>query len=223
MPKKNRDEDEDEDEDEEKKEPFDFFRFFEDPNKFFSDPNKFLMDPNKLFQSKHFRHMFKEIFEKIMENLPSEFRNLSPEEIMREFTKHKGKFGFPIMYGFNINIGPDGKPTIDSFGNVKAKPYSGDPEVKNVREPMTEVNEQGDQIIVICEMPGVMRDEIELKATTRSLTISTKSKDKGRNYYKEVELPSAINSDYARARYTNGILEVKLKKIDEKQTDIKID
>ncbi|GAH56450.1 unnamed protein product, partial [marine sediment metagenome] len=62
MPKKNRDEDEDKDE--EKKDPFDFFKFFEDPNKFFSDPNKFLLDPNKIFQSKQFRHMFKDIFKR---------------------------------------------------------------------------------------------------------------------------------------------------------------
>ncbi len=221
MPKKNKDDEEDEDE--EKGDPYDFFKYFDDPNKFFSDPNKFLIDPNKLLRSKDFRRLFKEIFEKIRNNLPSEFQNLSPEDITKEFMKNKSKFGFPFMYGFNINIGKDGKPTIDSFGNIKAKPYSGEPEVKKVREPMTEVNEEGDQIIVICEMPGVTREEIELKATTNSLTISTKFKDKGRNYYKEVELPSAINSDYARARYTNGILEVKLKKIDEKQTDIKID
>lgn len=221
MPKKNRDDEEDEDE--EKGDPFDFFKYFNDPNKFFSDPNKFLLDPNKLFKSKDFRRLFKEIFEKIKNNLPSEFRNLSPEDITKEFMKNKSKFGFPFMYGFNINIGKDGKPTIDSFGNIKAKPYSGEPEVKKVREPMTEVNEEGDQIIVICEMPGVTKDEIELKADPRELTISTKSKDKGRNYYKVVKLPSSINSDYARARYTNGILEVKLKKIAEKQTDIKID
>jgi HSP20 family protein len=181
------------------------------------------MDPNKLFSSKEFRRLFKDIFEKIMGNLPSEFQNLSPEDIMRELTKNKDKFGFPIMYGFNINIGPNGKPTIDSFGNLKARPYSGEPEVKKVREPLTEVNEEGDQIIVICEMPGVTKDEIELKATRDSLTISTKSKFQGRAYYKEVKLPSAINSDYAKARYTNGILEVKLKKIDEEQTHIKID
>ncbi|MFX1366441.1 MAG: archaeal heat shock protein Hsp20 [Promethearchaeota archaeon] len=220
MPKKNNDENEDEKE--EKKDTFDFYKFFEDPQKFFSDPNKFLLDPNKIFQSKQFRHMFKDIFERIMKNLPPEFQNLSPEEIMREFKKNQSKFGFPIMYGFNINLGPDG-PTIDSFGNVKPKPYSGEPEVKKVREPLTEVSEQDDNIIIICEMPGVTREEIEIKATTRSLTISTESKDKGRNYYKEIELPSPINSDYARARYTNGILEVKLKKIDEKQTNIKIE
>ena len=223
LPKKNRDDDEDEDEDEKKKEPFDISKFFEDPNKFFSDPNKFLIDPTKLFRSKDFQRLFKDLFEKIANNLPPELQNLSPEDIMREFTKHKGKFGFPIMYGFNINIGPDGKPIIDSFGNLKAKPYSGEPEVNKVREPLTEVNEHGDQIIVICEMPGVTKEEIELKATRDSLTISTKSNIKGRAYYKEIKLPSTINSDYARARYTNGILEVKLKKIDEKQTDIKID
>ncbi|MFX0140352.1 MAG: archaeal heat shock protein Hsp20, partial [Candidatus Hodarchaeota archaeon] len=206
-----------------KKEPFDFYKFFEDPKKFFSDPNKFVIDPTNLFRSKDFQRLFKDIFERIVDNLPSEFQNLSPEDIMKEFTKYKGKFGFPIMYGFNINIGPDGKPTIDSFGNLKAKPYSGEPEVKKVREPLTEVNEEGDQIIVICEMPGVTKDDIEIKADPRELTISTKTKDKGRNYYKVVKLPSTINTDHARARYTNGILEVKLKKIDEKQTDIKID
>ena len=221
MPRKNNEEDEDEDE--ERREPFDFSKFFKDPNKFFSDPSKFITDPAKIFRSKDFRRLFRDIFDKIADNLPPEFQNLSPEDIMKEFKKHKGKFGFPIMYGFNINIGPDGKPIIDSFGNIKAKPYSGEPEVKKVREPLTEVNEEGDQIIVICEMPGVTKDDIELKASRDSLTISTKSKVKGRSYYKEVKLPSAINSDYARARYTNGILEVKLKKIDEQQTDIKID
>ena len=69
MPKKTREEDEDEDK--EKKDPFDFFKFFEDPSKFFSDPNKFSLDPNKIFQSKQFRHMFKDIFERIMRDLGS--------------------------------------------------------------------------------------------------------------------------------------------------------
>ncbi len=218
MPKKNRNEEDDEDKDE----MYDFFKAFGDPRKFFSDPN--FIDPNKLFKSKQFRNLFKEIFKKISHNLPPGFRNLSPEDIAKEFMKmDKSKFGFPFTYGFNINIGRDGKPTIDSFGNIKAKPYSGEPEVKQSREPLTEVNEQDDQIIVICEMPGVTKEDIELKATTHSITISTKTKSKGRKYYKEVDLPSAINSDYARARYTNGILEVTLKKIDEQQKNINVD
>ena len=43
------------------------------------------------------------------------------------------------------------------------------------------------------------------------------------HYYKNIKLNSTLNSDVAKARYTNGILEVRLKKIDEKRTNIQID
>ena len=222
MPKK--DKYDDEDEEDEEQDPFDFSKFFSDPSKFFSDPNKFLIDPNKLFGSKQFRQLFNDLFEKISKNLPPEFQNLSPKDLMREFRKNKSKFGLnsPIMYGFNINLNKDGKPTINSFGNIKTKPYSDKPEVQKAREPLTEVDEEEDQIVVICEMPGVDRDDIELEATSDSLIISTKEKA-NIHYYKKIKLTSAINSDVAKARYTNGILEVRLKKIDEKPTNIQID
>jgi len=198
-----------EDEDDDIESPFDF-------NKFFSDPNKF-------FKSKQFRQLFKGIFDQIA-NSP-EFRNLSPTDIMKEFMKNKDKFGFkgPIMYGFNMSVGPNGKPKIDSFGNIKSKPYSGKPQVQKSRAPLVEVDELEDQLVIIAEMPGVSKDDIELKATTNSLTISTKSSQEGRKYYKEIELPVPINSDYAKARYVNGILEIKLKKAGEKHKNIKVD
>ncbi|MHA2005869.1 MAG: archaeal heat shock protein Hsp20 [Promethearchaeota archaeon] len=222
MPKDDNYDDEENEDDEEN--PFDFFKYFGDPNKIFSDPSKFAVDPNKLFSSKQFRRIFKDIMNQISKNLPSEFQNLSPEELRREFMKNKSKFfKGPFMYGFNINLGKDGKPTIDSFGNIKTKPFSGKPEVQKAREPLTEVSDEGSQIVVICEMPGVTKEDIELKAATHSITISTKTTEKGWNYYKEVELPTAINSDFANARYVNGILEVRLKKIDEKHTNIKIE
>jgi HSP20 family protein len=222
MPK--RDEYDDEEDDEEEENPFDFFKFIDDPSKFPSDPSKFFMDPNKLFSSKQFRQLFNDIFEKISKNLPPEFKNLSPEDLMREFRKNKSKFGLnsPIMYGFNVNIDKDGKPKIDSFGNIKPKPYSGKPIVKSKREPLVEVVEEKDQIIVIAEMPGVDRNDIELEATSDSLIISTKE-NANRDYYKNVKLTSAVNLDVAKARYTNGILEVRLTKIDKKRTNIQID
>lgn len=206
MPKKDNYDDDDEGDDFDS--PFDFPDFFS--------------DPSKLFKSKQFRRLFKEIFGKVIKGLPPEFQNLSPEDIQKELMKNKDKFGFPFMYGFNVNIGPNGKPIVDSFGNIKAK-TSGKPKVDPSREPLVEINEETDQFIVIAEMPGVKKDEVELKATSRSLTISTKADSFGKKYYKEVELPAAINSDYAKARLQNGILEVKLKKIDEKHTNIKID
>ena len=65
--------------------------------------------------------------------------------------------------------------------------------------------------------------DIQLNATNRSITISTEKIVSGRSYFKEIDLPAAINQDYAKARYTNGILEVRLKKIKEKGKPIDIE
>jgi len=209
--RKDEDEDEDENEDDRVDIPFNFFNNFD----------------SQFFDSKQFKQIFKEIYKKISEFLPPQFRNLSPEDVQKMFMENKSKFGFPggpFVTGFNISIKPDGTPVVDSFGNIKTKPGDpGEPKEYGIRKPLVEINEEPTQIIVVAEMPGVTKEEIELKATSHSLTISTKASDSDRNYYKEVELPTAINSDYAKARYQNGILEVKLKKIDEKHTNIKVD
>jgi HSP20 family protein len=207
------DEYDDEKEEDEYEDFLDRFKDLGDPSKLFGN-----FDPAKLFNSKEFQKMFKEIFKQLAKNLPKELQGLSPEEITREFMK-KG----PIMYGFNIGFGPDGKPIMDSFGNLEKEPISGKRKVRETREPLVEVNEDQDQIIVIAEMPGVSKEDIELNATNRSLTISTEKIVFGRSYFKEIDLPTAINSDYAKARYTNGILEVKLKKLKEKGKPIDIE
>jgi len=208
-----KDEYDDEDDEDEYEDFLNRFKDLGDPSKLFGN-----FDPAKLFNSKEFQKMFKEIFKQLAKNLPKELQGLSPEEITREFMK-KG----PIMYGFNIGFGPDGKPIMDSFGNLEKEPISGKRKVRETREPLVEVNEDQDQIIVIAEMPGVSKEDIELNATNRSLTISTEKIVFGRSYFKEIDLPAAINSDYAKARYTNGILEVKLKKLKEKGKPIDIE
>ncbi len=210
MPRKNEEDDEDEEDNFES--PFDFFKFF--------------TDPNKIFKSKQFKNLFKDILEKLLKGLPPEFQNLSPEEMRKYLMENKDKFPWgagPYIAGFNLKFGPDGKPIIDSFGNIKPEPYSGKPKVKSAREPLVEVNEENDQIIVIAEIPGATKEDVEIKATSRSLTISTKADSLSIKYYKEIELPTPINSDYAKARLQNGILEVKLKKFDEKHKNIKVD
>ena len=204
----------DDEEEEENNEDFmNMFKGIGDPSKIFGN-----VDPAKLFNSKEFQKMFKEIFKQLSKNLPKELQGLSPEEITKEFMK-KG----PIMYGFNLGFGPDGKPIMDSFGNLEKEPISGERKVRKTREPLVEVNEEQDQIILIAEMPGVNKEDIELNATNRSITISTQKIVSGRSYFKEIDLPAAINQDYAKARYTNGILEVRLKKIKGKGKSIDIE
>ena len=108
----------------------------------------------------------------MIKEFPKNIKELTPEELQNELMKYIGKKGF--IYGFNFILGPQGKPIIDSFGNLKKEPLSGKTKVDKTREPLVEVYEEGELIIVIAEMPGVVKEDIELKATNRSLTITTK-------------------------------------------------
>ncbi len=210
MPKNEDEDDENEEENDEEPEQIDFFNIFSNPEKFIN--------------SKMFKKFFNEILQNLAKNMP-ELKNMTPEDLKNEILKNKNKFGVkgPFMYGFNVGIGPDGKPTIDSFGNIKTKPATGKPEVREKREPMVELSEEEGFMVVIAEMPGVTREDIQLTLKPRSLTISAKSTSSQREYYKEIEIPKTVDPNYAKARYKNGVLEVRLKKTEEKGTSISVE
>ncbi len=222
MPNRDDYEEDDDDDEDDENDPLNIFKWFKDPN-IFKDPNNLFnnFDPSKLFESDEFKDIFKNIFKQVLNNMPEEYQDMSPEELFKELTKSAPHSAF-FKFGFDR----DGKPIMQPFGKPtkgtkREKPAS--PKIKDTKEPLVEVSEVDGQIIVIAEMPGVIKEDIEIKATNYSLTISTKPNTESRSYYKEVELPTAINSDYAKARYVNGILEVKLKKIDEKHANIAVD
>lgn len=182
--------------------------------------SKFLGDSN----------FFKNIINKIMKDFLRQMKGFSdlskftPEELMKNFGKYRDKFNLqgPFVYGINLSVGPDGKPKISKFGNIQ--PKMGKREIiKNFREPLTEVMEEEDHIIIVLEMPGITKNDIELKATEYSLTISAESDINNRKYRKNINLPNAIDPDHARARYQNGILEIKLNKNTGKPKNISID
>ena len=112
----------------------------------------------------------------------------------------------PIVRGFSIRIGPDGKPEIREFGTKPTIIKEGVEE----RKPLVDVIETDDEVQIIAEMPGVNKDDIELNATETSLEI--KAEGENRKYYETVELPTEVNPDSAKARYNNGVLEVVLRK-----------
>jgi HSP20 family protein len=113
----------------------------------------------------------------------------------------------PYVYGFSMNIGPDGKPVIKEFGNVKPD-MKGRPSFQDSREPLADVFDEKDKVKVLAELPGVEKKDIELNAVGDTLTISTTDK----KYYKEVELPVEIDSAKVKASYKNGVLEVMMDK-----------
>ena len=128
----------------------------------------------------------------------------------------------PYVFGFNIGIGPDGKPSFGQFGNIKPKPY-GDIEATDVREPLIDVFKENDKVRVIAEVPGINKGDIKLSGSERTLTI--KAHSQSRKYEKSVSLPVAVLINTAKAKYKNGVLEViiEVKEDKKKKKDYKIE
>jgi len=156
-----------------------------------------------------FDRMFREM-EKMMEE---EFKNLEkiPKDYLKERKLPDGstvKEWGPFVYGYSMKIGPDGKPEIREFGNIK-KSLKG-PQVKEEREPLVDIVETDGEIRVVVELPGVEKSDIKLHGTEDSLEISVDTPQY--KYYKEVTLPARVRVKEAKSSYKNGVLEVILPK-----------
>ncbi len=137
------------------------------------------------------------------------------EEMMRKaFEMPRAEDGpQPFVYGFSMSVGPDGKPVIREFGNVEHS--SKGPLLKEEREPLVDVMNEGDDVVVVTELPGVEKDQIKLESTDRALKITVDSAK--RRYLKEMELPHLVDPRTAKATYKNGVLEVRFHKTEEKK------
>ncbi len=131
--------------------------------------------------------------------------------------------GGPYVYGWSLRVGPDGKPRFREFGNVSPGEGRRPRELSSKREPLVDVVEGEDTVTVTAELPGVDKKDIELEATEDTLTINVD--DEERQYYKEVDLPAAVDIDSAQATYQNGILDIELHKAEPKKkgTTIQLD
>ena len=117
---------------------------------------------------------------------------------------------FPYYYGYQITVGPDGRPRIREFGN--AKPASrGLMQQSSVREPLvdTAFDEKDNTLTITAELPGITKQDIKLEIAEGLITINAEKGDK--KYHTGVPVNNEIDVDSAKATYTNGILELKLK------------
>lgn len=111
------------------------------------------------------------------------------------------------VYGFSIRTGAGGAPRVERFGNIR-KTDEG-PVVADVREPLVDLFDEGDEILVVAELPGVSAAQIAVTLQDDILSIETSGE---RRYAKEILLPGAVAAASLSQSYTNGILELRLKK-----------
>lgn len=160
-----------------------------------------------------FGDIFREFQEEMNETMRRAFEEQEP------FAKRM--VNKPMVYGFSMKIGPEGRPQIQEFGNIAPSKK----EVTEEREPLVDIINKEKEIDVLAEMPGVNKEDIRLNATETSLSISVQTPE--RKYRKELRLPAEVDSKSAKASYKNGVLEVVLTKLkpskEEKKGEIKVE
>lgn len=131
----------------------------------------------------------------------------------------KGQKDVTGVYGFTIRTmaGPGGvaRPVVRPFGDisklkVEKEPKPKGPIVEETREPFVDLFDEGDFVRLVAEMPGVAEANIVCEIQGDDvLQLSTTGKKK---YSKELLLPAKVDQQSMTKNYTNGVLEVKLRK-----------
>lgn len=116
---------------------------------------------------------------------------------------------------------------------------------RTIREPekyvwavRVDMYDDGQNIVIKADIPGVEQKDIEISIKDRFLTIKgkreIKEEEKDKNYYKverwygefqrTLQLPASVNIDQAKAVFKDGVLTITLPKAEsEKEKKIKIE
>jgi HSP20 family protein len=164
-------------------------------------------------------------FDEMRKEMEREFENMqnnAPKDLVREYETPEGgkvrEVG-PIVYGYSMTIGPDGKPRVKEFGNVKS-PMNwgrgrGSSMISSEREPLSDISMTDREVRVTVEMPGVSKDKIKINAYEDKVEVT--SQDPNRRYHEIINIPPEADIETVKSSYNNGILEITFKK-KERQT-----
>ena len=146
------------------------------------DPRKELRDTLDALD-RYFEELEKEVQEAVRKGLSGSRRSFSP-----------------FMAGFSFNLGPQGKPAIQFFGN--------NPSMEGYRSPLTEqvLDEKSGILRLILDMPGVEKSDIDLSVAEDKVVI--KAERGARKYKAEIGLRAEVEPESGKAEYKNGVLEI---------------
>lgn len=126
--------------------------------------------------------------------------------------------------GYQISIGPDGRPRIREFSNVRSS-ATDLIEQGQIREPLvdTSIDEKEGRLIITAEMPGLAKQDIKVNVSEDHISIHAEKGHK--KYHTDIPIDLVLDVSSAKATYTNGILELKirLKEFQSKSSEVKIE
>jgi HSP20 family protein len=148
-----------------------------------------------------------------------------PKDLVKEYQTPEGakvrEVG-PLVYGYSMTVGPDGKPKVREFGNARSlfgsrgissasAATSGKPLTAGEIEPLSDITTTDKEVKVVVEMPGIDKKDIKISAYDSSVEISTANTAQ-RKYKSTIELPPEVDTETVKSTYNNGILEIAFKK-----------
>ncbi len=149
-------------------------------------------------------------FDRLFKQMSSSFMNLDD---VFETLKNVGNATGPIFYGYTMTTGPDGKPIINEYGNVKPNMLP----IAEKREPLidTFVDEKEKTLKVVAEMPGVEKSDVNVVVGDDKV-IHIDAEHGEKKYHVKVPIKHKIDAESPKATYKNGILELVFKLEDER-------
>lgn len=125
--------------------------------------------------------------------------------------KLRGVYGIHVKTG----LGDQGQQElkVEPFGNIRPPPSgypAGEPPGEDVREPLVDVHEEEDHVLVLVELPGVARENVALELAGDRLSLSAQRGQTG--YRKEITLPGTFSADDMQWECKNGILQVRFQR-----------
>lgn len=91
------------------------------------------------------------------------------------------------------------------------------PSLTKERQPLVDVFEEEDHLIVSAELPGIDEKDMNIKVDENTVTITAENGVK--KYLRKVWLPTSIKKDTIKSTYRNNILQVKLEKLNATKHD----
>lgn len=115
--------------------------------------------------------------------------------------------GVQAAYGVGVRMGPQSRPASRPVRSFRRQAES-DPPTPEVREPLTDLFDEGDYYLIVAELSGFDASAVHWRVIGNALLVDAIC-DHG-VCHKELILPSPVKEQSITSSFTNGILELRL-------------
>ena len=162
---------------------------------------------------RQFEQMRREMEKMFQEQFTDIDETKIPKDLVKEYQTPEGakvrEVG-PLVYGYSMTVGPDGRPKVREFGNIRSPTsmgFASRPLISGETDPLADVTTTDKDVKVVVEMPGIEKKDIKINAHDDTVEVFTTDTAQ-RKYRKIIELPSEADIETAKSTYKNGILEI---------------